>query len=260
MKNYRLYGKPPYETAVIHGGPGGSGEIAPVARELSKNYGIIEPLQTANSIDAQIAELYEALKSHATIPAVLIGWSWGAFISYMFAARYPSFVKKLVLISSGPFDAKYAESIMKVRKSRLSEQEQLYLDELKQQIQKADCSEQKRLFKLFAQIIYKADSYDPMPYPDEVIDYQADIFNAIWNEFVPLRKSGILLDMGKSIKCPVIAIQGDYDSHPVQGVEPLARVCKHFQSISMPHCGHCPWLEKQAKTRFYNILTSYLNA
>ena len=161
MNNYRLYGKSPYEIAVIHGGPGGPGEMAPVARELSKNHGIIEPLQTANSIDAQIVELHETLKSHATIPVVLIGWSWGAFLSYMFAARYPSFVKKLILISSGPFDARYAESIMQAHMSRLSAQEQLYLDELKQQIQKADCSEQKRLFKQFAQILYKTD--DPMP-------------------------------------------------------------------------------------------------
>jgi len=44
MQNFREYGKAPFKTAVIHGGPGGSGEMAPVARELSSTRGILEPL------------------------------------------------------------------------------------------------------------------------------------------------------------------------------------------------------------------------
>jgi hypothetical protein len=35
MKNLRIYGKAPFNVAVIHGGPGAVGEMAPVARELS---------------------------------------------------------------------------------------------------------------------------------------------------------------------------------------------------------------------------------
>ena len=33
MKNLRKYGKPPFNVAVIHGGPGVPGEMAPVARD-----------------------------------------------------------------------------------------------------------------------------------------------------------------------------------------------------------------------------------
>jgi hypothetical protein len=33
MKNLRTYGKAPFSVAVIHGGPGGGGEAAPVARD-----------------------------------------------------------------------------------------------------------------------------------------------------------------------------------------------------------------------------------
>ncbi|MHA1167837.1 MAG: alpha/beta fold hydrolase, partial [Candidatus Hodarchaeales archaeon] len=35
MKLLRKHGKPPYSIAVIHGGPGAGGEMAPVAIELS---------------------------------------------------------------------------------------------------------------------------------------------------------------------------------------------------------------------------------
>ncbi|MCL4543887.1 MAG: alpha/beta hydrolase, partial [Chloroflexi bacterium] len=35
MENLRTYGKPPFRIAVIHGGPGVPGGMAPVAKELS---------------------------------------------------------------------------------------------------------------------------------------------------------------------------------------------------------------------------------
>lgn len=46
----RRYGKSPFITAVIHGGPGAAGEMAPVARELSRTGGVLEPLQTAETV------------------------------------------------------------------------------------------------------------------------------------------------------------------------------------------------------------------
>jgi hypothetical protein len=36
MKNLRKYGEEPFEVAVIHGGPGAPGEMAPVAGELAQ--------------------------------------------------------------------------------------------------------------------------------------------------------------------------------------------------------------------------------
>jgi len=46
MKNFRKYGKPPFRVAVIHGGPGAGGEMAPVVRELASDCGVLEPIQT----------------------------------------------------------------------------------------------------------------------------------------------------------------------------------------------------------------------
>ncbi|HLC23076.1 MAG TPA: hypothetical protein VJL08_01335 [Dehalococcoidia bacterium] len=51
MKNLRKYGDKPYGVAIIHGGPGAPGEMAPVALELSAVTGILEPLQTATSLE-----------------------------------------------------------------------------------------------------------------------------------------------------------------------------------------------------------------
>ena len=50
----RKYGTSPYQVAVIHGGPGAPGYMAPVARELSNKLGVLEPIQTCDTIQGQI--------------------------------------------------------------------------------------------------------------------------------------------------------------------------------------------------------------
>jgi len=123
MVNLRKYGIRPFPVAVIHGGPGAPGEMAPVARELSSVAGVLEPLQTATTLEGQVRELKAVLEKHAALPVTLIGFSWGALLSFIFAARYPSFVRKLILIGSAPYDEKYAAKITHTRLSRLSERE-----------------------------------------------------------------------------------------------------------------------------------------
>jgi hypothetical protein len=54
MKNLRKYGKSPFNVAVIHGGPGAPGEMAPVARELSSGWGVLEPFQTVSFLEGQV--------------------------------------------------------------------------------------------------------------------------------------------------------------------------------------------------------------
>lgn len=77
MKKFRIYGNPPFSVVVVHGGPGAPGEMKPVAEELSKNFGVIEPLQTEDSIDGQIEEFNNVIEENATSLIYLIGWSWG---------------------------------------------------------------------------------------------------------------------------------------------------------------------------------------
>ena len=100
MKNVRTYGKAPFTVAVIHGGPGAGGEMAPVARELAYDRGVLEPIQTATSLHGQVKELRRVLENHADIPAILIGFSWGAWLSFLVTSRYPALVKKLLLIDN----------------------------------------------------------------------------------------------------------------------------------------------------------------
>ena len=52
------------------------------------------------------------------------------FISFIFTAKYPALVKKLILVSSGVFDYTYAAGIMSTRLHRLSREDRSVLDSL----------------------------------------------------------------------------------------------------------------------------------
>ena len=259
MVNLRKYGNKPFHVAVIHGGPGAPGEMAPVARELSSVMGVLEPLQTAATLGGQVRELKAVLAKHAALTVTLIGFSWGALLSFIFTAQHPSFVRKLILIGSAPYEGKYALNITQTRLSRLTEQEREQALSLMQTLNDPSIADKNMPLARLGKLLSKADSYDPLPHDDEVLECRYDIYRGVWEQASELRSSGKLLKLGKRIRCPVVVIHGDYDPHPSAGVvEPLSRVLKDFRFILLEKCGHRPWLERNARDGFYNILKQEL--
>ena len=255
MEHLRIHGNKPFSVAVIHGGPGAPGEMAPVARELSSMTGILEPLQTAATVDGQVEELRDVLEKNADIPVTLIGFSWGAMFGFMFTGRYPSFVRKLILVSSSVYEEKYAAHIMDTRLNRLSGEEKGEALSLIDALSNPATEDKNMLMARLGELVSQADSYDPLPHDDEVLECQYDIFQSVWEQARVLRSSGRLLELGGEIQCPVIAIHGDYDPHPYEGVKiPLSRVLGDFRFILLERCGHRPWIERNARDRFYDIL------
>lgn len=256
-RNLRKYGNKPFKIAVIHGGPGAAGEMAPVALKLSAVVGVLEPLQTATLLKGQVRELFTLLQRYADLPVILIGWSWGAWLSYIFTAKHPLLVKKLILVGSGPFEEKYTDDIMNMRLSRLDKEEETEFLSLMKRLSKPGGVNNNLLFARFGQLLTKADSYKLTDHRDEVIEYRHDIYFNVWQRAARLRKTGALLEMAKKILCPVVAIHGDFDPHPASGVrDPLSAILKDFRFIELEKCGHYPWLEKYARDKFYKIVFS----
>lgn len=257
MENIRKYGKAPFTAAVIHGGPGAAGEMAEAAIVLSVFCGVMEPLQTAMSIKGQLQELHSILTKYGNLPVTLIGYSWGAWLSYIFTAQNPEFVRKLIIVSSGPFEEKYALKIMETRLSRLNEDERFKAQVLMKELNSGNKETSKQTLVQFGELMSKADIFSPIPdsKPEEPVEINIDIYQEVWKEAEELRRNGGLLKLGKKIYCPVIAIHGDYDSHPAEGVEkPLSQNLKDFRFILLKNCGHKPWIERNARDRFYEIL------
>lgn len=255
----RKYGSEPFNVVLVHGGPGGAGELKPVAMELGKSFGVLEPFQTKLTIYDQVEELREQIDRNGNKPVTLIGWSWGAWLTYIFASKYPDSVKKLILISSGPFEQKYVEEMNKTRMSHLSENDVKRLKELEDIFKQKDVPNIDSLFEEFGAIYSKADTFEHNGENEEKIVPNMEVFNRIWPEAAKLRESGELLETGKNIKCEVVAIHGEYDPHPYLGVkDPLSKVIQHFKFILLEKCGHHPWFEKYAKDKFYEVLLKEL--
>jgi pimeloyl-ACP methyl ester carboxylesterase len=260
MENLRKYGNRPFRVALIHGGPGAPGEMAPVARELSAACGVLEPLQTKPTLEGQLRELRNVLQENGDPPIALVGYSWGAMLGFIFAAQNPSLIKTLILVSSAVFEDRYAIDIMRTRLSRLSGEERTMVDSLWKVLDDPSAKDKSEIFAQLDKIISRADSYDPLPHKSEVIEYQYEIYESVWKEAEELRGSGKLLELGKNIQCPVVAIHGDYDPHPAEGVEaPLSSVLKDFRFILLKNCGHRPWIERHARERFFEILGEELD-
>jgi pimeloyl-ACP methyl ester carboxylesterase len=268
VENLRIYGKAPFDVAVVHGGPGAGREMAPMARELSSAWGVLEPLQTATSLEGQVQELKAVLEEHGTLPVTAIGFSWGAWLSYIVAARYPSLIGKLILVGSGPFEEQYVASLHETRLSRLSEGERAELASILEILDDPSAGGRDAAFARFGALFSKTDAYDPIPGESDEpgsIDPRVDIYQGVWEEAAELRRSGTLLELGGRIRCPVVAIHGDYDPHPAAGVQvPLSAILKRvrasarFRFVLLEHCGHKPWIERRARDRFYALLAEEL--
>jgi pimeloyl-ACP methyl ester carboxylesterase len=206
MKNLRKYGKlpesglidegsiRPFKVAVIHGG------------EELRRKPFIKPLRVnsrINSIKGQLSELKRVLKKNSEIPIILIGHSWGAWLCYIFAARYPSMVKKLILVSSGPFEQKYVKKLQANRLSHLNQKERAEYNSIIKILDNPKVKDKNKSLERLGSLTSKTDSYDPIPdesKKSDLINVQGDIFYRVWNEADELRKSGKLLTLSKDIR------------------------------------------------------------
>jgi len=75
MKNFRIYGNPPFKVVLIHGGPGACGEMRSVAENISPKIGVLEPLQTSLTIQGEINRLKTIFLDSFSPPLILIGFS-----------------------------------------------------------------------------------------------------------------------------------------------------------------------------------------
>ena len=255
----RTYGDEPFEVVVVHGGPGAAGEMAPVARELARQWGILEPLQTATSVQGQIDELASVLEANAAKPIVLVGFSWGAWLSYLCAACHSELVRKLVLVSAAPFKEEYAAGIQEIRLSRLNEAERREVESMMRAMKDPTVASKDTLLARFGQLFAKADAFDPVISVDEGLQVRWDIHASVWKEAAQWRSSGKLLALAERITCPVVALHGDHDPHPADGVRvPLTAALEGFRFVLLEHCGHRPWIERRAADRFYEVLKEVL--
>ncbi len=93
----------------------------------------------------------------------------------------------------------------------MSSKHKQQFDKLSRELNDSSNSNKNEVFKKFGKLMSQLDSHDALEDSAE-IKYDYEIYQSIWPDADKLRKSGKLLKMGQSIKCPVIAIHGDKDT------------------------------------------------
>ena len=259
MENVRRYGKPPYKIALLHGGPGAPGSMTPVAYSLENDFGVIEPLQSADSVQGQVDELNEQLAAF-NAPKILIGHSWGAWLAWIYAAKYPDRVDHIILIGSGPFREEYTKGMMDKRLGNLDDEQRIRAKELLNIMENRELSQAE--FAQLGKLMTQSDAYceaEPL-YPKAPLAPQPEIYESVWPQAAALRRSGELLAMAHKLKCKITFIHGKYDPHPYQGIrDVLNDEGVDFEFILLDKCGHSPWKEKYCAESFLKLLHALIN-
>lgn len=257
----RKYGKTPYQIALIHGGPGARGGLSGVARTLSSHTGVLEPIQSRFSVAALTEELHEQLAPFSTTPPVLLGHSWGAMLSVLYAAQYPAQVRRLILTGCPPLTREGTEQITPRRLANLPKPQAEEFRRLLQQLETNPPAKNQPLARL-GELAQRADQYDLLPddTPEtDVLPPDAQAFSAVWPQAAALRERGAFLRALELIACPVALIQGEQDPHPAVAVlRAFEQANKPLEAHILPRCGHAPFQERYARDTFFNLVENYI--
>jgi pimeloyl-ACP methyl ester carboxylesterase len=253
----RTYGDPDApRVVVLHGGPGAPGYMAPVARELSDRYRVLEPLERPSggeplSVALHIADLHETLAAHEALSAPLIGSSWGAMLALAYAAEHAS--GPLALLGCGTFDPAARARMVELREAATSEALRARLAEL-DSIEDLDA---RLLAK--AEAILPRDSYELLSTDQELVRCDARGNRESWSDMVRLQREGFYPAAFARIEAPVLMLHGDTDPHPGAMIRDglLAHV-PQLEYVEFERCGHYLWLERHARESFFARLRAWL--
>lgn len=263
----RCYGKSGPYVVLLHGGPGAPGEMVPVARHLCDRFRILEPLQRTSgevplTVARHVADLREALQGPLKEgPVRLVGFSWGAMLALTYAARHPAHVERVILIGCGTFDQRSRETYQARLAQRMDEDTRRRIEGIKAQLaSEQDRCRRNELLAQFGSLYTRLQSCNPLPAdPEEALPCDEKGFEETWRDALALQERGVQPAEFVRIQAPVTMIHGDSDPHPGALIhESLAAFIRDIRYREVPRCGHKPWMEREAKERFYKILDESL--
>lgn len=224
-ERYRLHGAAPYRAVVLHGGPGAPGCAAGLCRALAEYTGVVEHLQSAHTAGELCDEIACLTDEFCGGRAVVIGHSYGAWLALLFAQKYPIRAGRVILIGCGPLTADYVPMLAETRRTRLE----------------AGVSD--------------TDNFCALPGSSgDMLYFDREQHVSLMQEMSGLRERKELMRIARSVACPVLAVHGAYDPHPVQGVSGPMAGKENFRMIVLENCGHDPWKETDAREEFLGMM------
>ncbi|MGE0572344.1 MAG: alpha/beta fold hydrolase [Dehalococcoidia bacterium] len=257
----RRYGTAEHDVILLHGGPGAAGYMAPIARELSDEFQVLEPLQRrSGNVPLTVARHVEDLRAVVTeccargAPAI-VGSSWGAQLALAFAATHPTLTGPIVLVGPGTFTAASSAEFSRRLDDRRSTATKAAFERVSTGVERdaALASEAEDLVGPY--------SYEPISASLELAWVDAQGTEETWGNFVQLRDEGVYPEAFRAITVPVLMIHGDTDPHPGEMIrDSLLPVLPQLEYVELARCGHYPWLERFGRGPFFETLREWLSA
>jgi pimeloyl-ACP methyl ester carboxylesterase len=258
----RRYGTGGPIVALLHGGPGAPGEMAPAARALASEFRALEPLQRHSggaplTVARHVADLAAVLPAGAAV----VGWSWGAMLALSFAAAHPERVRSVALVGCGTYDEASRAAYEQALASRLGEEGRRRAEGLRREMAAAASEEERdRLLAALGRLLGRAQAWDPLPEEEgEPLGVDARGHGETWADALRLQAAGVEPAAFAAVTCPVLMLHGDDDPHPGPATgDLLRRFVPQLRYQGLPSCGHKPWAERRAREPFLAALRGWL--
>lgn len=258
----RSYGSSGPAVAVLHGGPGAPGYVAPVARGLADAFRVIEPFQRRSgdgplTVARHVEDLREVLAS--TFPGerpALVGSSWGAMLALAFAAEHPAAAGPLVLVGSGTFDPESRRLYREATESRMTEDLRRRLAAMEAEVADPDERMRRR-----GDLLLPLSCVDPVTRDLECPEVDSRGLEETWNDMLRLQDEGVYPAAFARIESPVLMLHGTFDPHPGRAIrDGLAPHLRRLEYREWDRCGHFPWIERAVREEFFRVLREWLAA
>jgi pimeloyl-ACP methyl ester carboxylesterase len=260
---YRTYGASGPVVIAVHGGPGAAGSMGIVAKEISREFRVLEPFQRKAgaerlTVALHVRDMHDFIQAHcAGERPLLVGHSWGAMLSLAYASEHPDAPLAIVLICCNTLNEETREKMNAIIASRT-------VGDLKTQFQQTEReTDPNKRMALMGKFMLKVQSYDLIPREAKGESKREAAISGFqreaWEDMLRLQNSGAYPAAFARIKVPVIMLHGSYDPHPGDLIyHGLKRYMPHLEYREWERCGHYPWLERHAKDDFFAALKEWL--
>ena len=259
----RCYGEAGPLVLVLHGGPAAVGDVAPIAKGISRSFRAVEPWQRGSgnvplTVARHIADLHElSTDLNGDSPLAIVGHSWGAMLALCYAAEHPSKVGPIVLVGCGTFDQAARSRMQATIEERMDHE---LRDKLRRiSTEYTDPTDRfMQTFKL-TRHLFDFDPIDPYPEKEESEPFDRLAHEETWNDMVRLQADEVYPSSFEIIESPVLMLHGEYDPHPGKMIrDSLIHYLPQLEYQEWERCGHSPWIEKSGRKVFFSEICEWL--
>lgn len=243
---------------IVHGGPGSTQDyLLPQMAKLAENNRVIiydqrgckrsldEINDSSIQVETFINDIESIRKSFGYTKIILIGHSWGGFLSMEYAIAYPESLEKLVLMNTAPASSKDYDLLISEFTRRMAPfQNQLKTIKESREFMEGNPVAHEEYYR----IIYRRYCYEPEK--ADLLDLYAspgDCLNAQKvSEIFTRNLFSKPFDLHKqlnSVNVPTLIIHGDSDVVPPIAAQNIHESIQGSAYILMENCGHFPYVE-----------------